>query len=110
MKRSPLSTRLDSELHIAQLNVLVSTVDTLSTAIDARDDVTPRHVRRVQHGTLALARELGGTHEGTLCGLAAAGLLPDPRQKSRPEHTLNQPGRRSGRRMRTMERHTRIWP
>src|SRR6266545_4475359 len=93
MTSSPLSTRLDSALHLAQLNVLVSTVHTLSTAIDARDDVTPRHVRRVQHGTLALARELGVTDEDTLCGLEAAALLHDTGKIAVPEHILNKPGR-----------------
>src|SRR5258708_21472105 len=108
MKRSPLSTRLDSELHIAQLNVLVSTVDTLSTAIDARDDVTPRHVRRVQHGTLALARELGVTDEDTLCGLEAAALLHDTGKIAVPEHILNKPGRLTVAEFETMKRHAPI--
>src|SRR5260221_6667388 len=89
MTSSPLSTRLDSALHIAQLNVLVSTVHTLSTAIDARDDVTPRHVRRVEHGTLALAREPGVTHERTPCGPEAAAPLHRTRHISGPEHHLH---------------------
>src|SRR5215212_5740325 len=93
MPSSPLSTRLDSALHVAQLNVLVSTVHTLSTAIDARDEVTPRHVRRVQHGTLSLARELGVTDEDTLCGLEAAALLHDIGKIAGPEHIHDVPGR-----------------
>jgi putative nucleotidyltransferase with HDIG domain len=108
MKRSPLSTRLDSELHVAQLNVLVSTVHTLSTAIDARDEVTPRHVRRVQHGTLALARELGVTDEDTLCGLEAAALLHDTGKIAVPEHILNKPGRLTVAEFETMKRHAPI--
>jgi len=108
MTSSPLSTRLDSALHIAQLNVLVSTVHTLSTAIDARDDVTPRHVRRVQHGTLALARELGVTDEGTLCGLEAAALLHDTGKIAVPEHILNKPGRLTASEFETMKRHAQI--
>src|SRR5260370_18321803 len=108
MQRSPLSTRLDSELHIAQLNVLVSTVDTLSTAIDARDDVTPRHVRRVQHGTLALARELGVTDEDTLCGLEAAALLHDTGKIAVPEHILNKPGKLTPAEFEKMKRHAPI--
>lgn len=108
MTSSPLSTRLDSALHVAQLNVLVSTVHTLSTAIDARDDVTPRHVRRVQHGTLALARELGVTDDDTLCGLEAAALLHDTGKIAVPEHILNKPGRLTASEFETMKRHAPI--
>jgi putative nucleotidyltransferase with HDIG domain len=109
MTRSPLSTRTDSALlHIAQLNVLVSTVHTLSTAIDARDGVTPRHVRRVQHGTLALARELGVTDEDTLSGLEAAALLHDTGKIAVPEHILNKPGRLTASEFETMKRHAPI--
>src|SRR5688500_918578 len=105
---SPLSTRLHSALHVAQLNVLVSTVHTLSTAIDARDDVTPRHVRRVQHGTLSLARELGVTDEDTLCGLEAAALLHDTGKIAVPEHILNKPRRLTASEFETIKRHAPI--
>jgi putative nucleotidyltransferase with HDIG domain len=108
MTSSPLSTRMNSALHMAQLNVLVSTVHTLSTAIDARDDVTPRHVRRVQHGTLSLARELGVTDEDTLCGLEAAALLHDTGKIAVPEHILNKPGRLTASEFETMKRHAPI--
>jgi putative nucleotidyltransferase with HDIG domain len=109
MTSSPLSTRPDSALlHIAQLNVLVSTVHTLSTAIDARDGVTPRHVRRVQHGTLALARELGVTDEDTLSSLEAAALLHDTGKIAVPEHILNKPGRLTASEFETMKRHAPI--
>jgi putative nucleotidyltransferase with HDIG domain len=108
MNRSPLTTRIASELHVAQLNVLVSTVHTLSTAIDSRDDVTPRHVRRVQHGTLGLARELGVTDEDTLCALEAAALLHDTGKMAVPEHILNKPGRLTAAEFETMKRHAPI--
>ena len=88
--------------------MLVSTVHTLSTAIDARDDVTPRHVRRVQHGTLALARELGVTDEDTLSGLEAAALLHDTGKIAVPEHILNKPGRLTASEFETMKRHAPI--
>jgi putative nucleotidyltransferase with HDIG domain len=90
------------------LNVLVSTVHTLSTAIDSRDDVTPRHVRRVQHGTLALARELGVTDHDTLCGLETAALLHDTGKIAVPEHILNKPGRLTASEFETMKLHAPI--
>src|SRR6186997_3327906 len=108
MNGSPLTTRIDSALHVAQLNVLVSTVHTLSTAIEARDGVTPRHVRRVQHGTLALARQLGVTDEDTLSGLEAAALLHDTGKIAVPEHILNKPGRLTASEFETMKRHAPI--
>jgi putative nucleotidyltransferase with HDIG domain len=108
MPSSPLSTRVDSALHLAQLNVLVSTMHTLSTAIDARDDVTPRHVRRVQHGTLELARALGVTDEDTLCSLEAAALLHDTGKIAVPEHILNKPGPLTPAEFETMKRHASI--
>lgn len=108
MTSSPLTTRVESALHLAQLNVLVSTVHTLSTAIDARDDVTPRHVRRVQHGTLELARALGVTDEDTLSGLEAAALLHDTGKIAVPEHILNKPGRLTAAEFETMKRHAPI--
>jgi putative nucleotidyltransferase with HDIG domain len=108
MTSSPLSTRVDSALHLAQLNVLVSTVHTLSTAIDARDEVTPRHVRRVQHGTLELARALGVTDEDTLCSLEAAALLHDTGKIAVPEHILNKPGPLTPAEFETMKRHAPI--
>ena len=52
----------DAKHHVEQFNrLLLSTVETLATAIDAKDEVTHDHVRRVQQGTLALAREMGVT-------------------------------------------------
>src|SRR5262249_8415503 len=49
----------DAEAHVAHLNrLLLSTVETLATAIDAKDEATHDHVRRVQQGSMALAAEL----------------------------------------------------
>ena len=46
----------------------LSTVETLAMAIDAKDDVTHSHVRRVQAYAIGLARALGVTDEPTLQG------------------------------------------
>ena len=37
----------------------LSTIETMATAIDAKDQVTHGHIRRVQQFALALAREVG---------------------------------------------------
>ncbi len=99
----------DATVHVAQLNrLLLSTVETLATAIDAKDEVTHDHVRRVQQGTLGLARELGVTDEDTLKGLEAAALLHDTGKIAVPEHILNKPGRLTPAEFEKMKRHAPI--
>ena len=50
----------DAQQHIAKVDRLyLSTVETLATAIEAKDGVTHDHIRRVQHASVALARALG---------------------------------------------------
>src|SRR4051794_5504150 len=84
----------DSKLHVTKLNhLLLSTVETLATAIDAKDEVTHDHVRRVQHGTLALARRLGVSDPEMLKAIEAAALLHDTGKIAVPEHILNKPGK-----------------
>jgi len=88
--RSSFGRLEDSKQHVEQLNrLLLSTVETLATAIDAKDEVTHDHVRRVQQGTLALAR------------------AADPRTASaRPRRGAhrNGPSRRAGRARRARRR------
>ena len=50
--------------HVAEVNQLyLSTVESLATAIDAKDHVTHGHIRRVQQGTVRLAERLGVTSQ-----------------------------------------------
>ncbi|MEO8522045.1 MAG: hypothetical protein ABI603_11815, partial [Acidobacteriota bacterium] len=68
----------DAKGHVAALNRLyLSTVETLATAIDAKDEVTHGHIRRVQVGALALAKEIGISDEPSLQAIEAAALLHD---------------------------------
>ena len=84
----------DAKGHVATLNRLyLSTVETLATAIDAKDEVTHGHIRRVQIGTVALARALGVNDDLTLQALEAAALLHDTGKIAVPEHILNKPGK-----------------
>ena len=71
----------------------LSTVETLATAIDAKDEVTHGHIRRVQGAAVGLARELGITDEETLKAIEAAALLHDTGKIAVPEHILNKPGK-----------------
>jgi putative nucleotidyltransferase with HDIG domain len=86
--------RLDdarSHLH-AMDRLYLSTIETLAMAIDAKDDVTHSHVRRVQTLAMALARAMGITDEAELKALEAAALLHDTGKLAVPEHILNKPG------------------
>ena len=51
----------DATKHVEQMKRLyLSTIETMATAIDAKDQVTHGHIRRVQQFALALAREQRG--------------------------------------------------
>ena len=84
----------DSKRHVEKLNrMYLSTVETLATAIDAKDEVTHGHIRRVQFAAVGLAREIGVTDEETLKAIEAGALLHDTGKIAVPEHILNKPGK-----------------
>jgi putative nucleotidyltransferase with HDIG domain len=92
--RSSFGRLDDARQHLAHLDRLyLSTVETLAMAIDAKDDVTHSHVRRVQAYALGLARALGVTDDPTLKGIEAAALVHDTGKLAVPEHILNKPGK-----------------
>jgi putative nucleotidyltransferase with HDIG domain len=92
--RSSFGRVEDAKGHVVALNRLyLSTVETLATAIDAKDEVTHGHIRRVQVAALALAREMGITDDNTLQAIEAAALLHDTGKIAVPEHILNKPGK-----------------
>ena len=50
----------DANRHLSELNTLyMSTIETLAMAIDAKDQITHGHIRRVQHYATGLARTVG---------------------------------------------------
>lgn len=76
-----------------QLNrVFMSTIEALALAIDAKDQVTHGHIRRVQRHTIALAEALGVKDEKQLDAIRAAALLHDTGKLAVPEYILNKPG------------------
>jgi len=92
--RSSFGRLEDAKGHLDKLNRLyLSTVETLATAIDAKDEVTHGHIRRVQLAAMQLARELGVKDEETLKAIEAAALLHDTGKIAIPEHILNKPGK-----------------
>jgi putative nucleotidyltransferase with HDIG domain len=84
----------DADKHVEQLNRLyLSTIETLAMAIDAKDQVTHGHIRRVQSQATNLAREVGVRDENLLKAIEAAALLHDMGKLAVPEYILNKPGK-----------------
>jgi putative nucleotidyltransferase with HDIG domain len=82
-----------AEKHLAELKgTFLRTIEALALAIDAKDQVTHGHIRRVQRYTMALAEALGVTDENQLDALRAAALLHDTGKLAVPEYILNKPG------------------
>ena len=73
-----------AELHLA-------TIEALALAIDAKDQTSQLHIRRVQLYAAALARGLGMS-ENEIQGVKTAALLHDIGKLAVPEHILSKPG------------------
>src|SRR6266849_4638712 len=84
----------DADKHVEQLNRLyLSTIETLAMAIDAKDQVTHGHIRRVQNHAVFLARRVGVTYDSQIRAIEAAALLHDTGKLAVPEYILNKPGK-----------------
>ena len=83
----------DANKHLEELNTLyLATVQTLAAAIDAKDQVTHGHIRRVQHYAVELAKALGVRDQLQLKAIQAAAVLHDTGKIAVPEAILNKPG------------------
>src|SRR5215471_1000178 len=83
----------DANTHLSQLNSLyMSTIETLAMAIDAKDQITHGHIRRVQSYAVGLAKELGVDDQAQISAIEAASLLHDMGKLAVPEYILNKPG------------------
>jgi len=83
---------VERDRNIALNRVFLSTIEALALAIDAKDQVTHGHIRRVQRCTMALADELGVKDERQLDAMRAGALLHDTGKLAVPEYILNKPG------------------
>jgi len=99
----------DADRHVDQLNRLyLSTIETLAMAIDAKDQVTHGHIRRVQAYATTLAREVGVKDEGLLKAIEAAALLHDMGKLAVPEYILNKPGKLTDAEFEKMKLHASV--
>jgi putative nucleotidyltransferase with HDIG domain len=83
----------DANRHLSELNALyMSTIETLAMAIDAKDQITHGHIRRVQQYAVGLAKSMGMTDDAQIRAIEAAALLHDMGKLAVPEYILNKPG------------------
>ncbi len=89
-----------SRIHLA-------TVEALATAIDAKDQTTHCHVRRVQIYAAGMGK-LFGLSDSEIEALKAGALLHDVGKLAVPDHILNKPGRLTAAEFEKMKVHTTV--
>lgn len=89
-----------SRIHLA-------TVEALATAIDAKDQTTHCHVRRVQVFAAGMGKVFGLT-DSEIQALKAGALLHDIGKLAVPDHILNKPGRLTVAEFEKMKVHTTV--
>jgi diguanylate cyclase (GGDEF)-like protein/putative nucleotidyltransferase with HDIG domain len=81
------------QTHIKEMAELhLRTIETLALAIDAKDDTTAAHLRRVQIYASEIGKELG-LSESEIQALEAAALLHDVGKLAVPEYIISKPGK-----------------
>src|SRR3989441_10936727 len=99
----------DADKHVDQMNRLyLSTIETLAMAIDAKDQVTHGHIRRVQFYATGLAREVGVRDQKLIKAIEAAALLHDMGKLAVPEYILNKPGKLTDTEFEKMKLHASV--
>jgi putative nucleotidyltransferase with HDIG domain len=107
--RTAMGRAEDSYAHLSELNKLyLSTIETLAMAIDAKDQITHGHIRRVQAYAVGLAKALDVADDGLLKAIEAAALLHDMGKLAVPEHILNKPGKLTPAEFEKMKLHAEI--
>ncbi len=107
--KTTISRVEDADRHVEELNRLyLSTIETLAMAIDAKDQVTHGHIRRVQAHATSLAKEVGVRDENLLKAIEAAALLHDMGKLAVPEYILNKPGRLTDTEFEKMKLHASV--
>ena len=82
-----------------------ASVEMLAIAVDAKDQVTHGHIRRVQRHTLAVARALGITDVRELKAIETGALLHDIGKLAVPDHVLNKPSKLTAAEFETIKKH-----
>lgn len=99
----------DANTHLTHVNKMyLSTIETLAMAIDAKDQITHGHIRRVQRYAIGLAKCVGVNDDIQLRAIEAAALLHDMGKLAIPEFILNKPGRLTANEFDVMKQHANI--
>ena len=99
----------DANQHLTRVNKMyLSTIETLAMAIDAKDQITHGHIRRVQRLAVGLAKVVGVNDEVQIRAIEAAALLHDMGKIAIPEFILNKPGKLTGNEFEIMKQHAHI--
>jgi diguanylate cyclase (GGDEF)-like protein/putative nucleotidyltransferase with HDIG domain len=99
----------DANRHLNELNKLyLSTIETLAMAIDAKDQITHGHIRRVQQYAVQLAKHIGITEQAQISAIEAASLLHDMGKLAVPEYILNKPGKLTAAEFEKMKLHASV--
>src|SRR6185436_3014342 len=107
--RHAIGRTQDQISHLGTMNkVYIAAIEALAHAVDAKDQVTHDHTRRVQDQTMRLARALAVEEEGEMQAINAAALLHDVGKLAIPEHILNKPGPLTPAEFDIMKRHAPI--
>src|SRR5215471_8510476 len=82
----------DEQRHVRQTSDLhLATIEALARAIDAKDQNTQTHIRRVQMYAAGMAKAIG-LSPAAIQGVKTAALLHDIGKLAVPEHILSKPG------------------
>jgi diguanylate cyclase (GGDEF)-like protein/putative nucleotidyltransferase with HDIG domain len=100
LKDRACEAELLSKVHLA-------TAEALATAIDAKDQTTHCHVRRVQIYAVGMGELLGVSNE-EISALRAGALLHDVGKLAVPAHIINKPGRLTSAEFDKMKIHTTV--
>jgi putative nucleotidyltransferase with HDIG domain/diguanylate cyclase (GGDEF)-like protein len=83
----------DEKIHAEQLASLhLRTIESLALAIEAKDNTTHDHLKRVQIYAMEVGRDLG-LSDAELEALQAAAVLHDIGKLAVPEHIISKPGK-----------------
>jgi diguanylate cyclase (GGDEF)-like protein len=83
---------VDQKRHVQDMSDLhLATIEALALAIDAKDEIGQRHVRRAQVYAAGLSRALGMS-DTEIQGVKTASLLHDIGKLAVPDHILSKPG------------------
>jgi putative nucleotidyltransferase with HDIG domain len=96
----------EAQQHVADVERLYrASVEMLAIAVDAKDQLTHGHIRRVQRHTRAVADAVGVTDARELKAIEAGALLHDIGKLAVPDYVLNKPSALTPAEFETMKKH-----